>query len=155
MSASVNKAILLGNLGADPDVRQVGDRNVCTRSVATNESWTDKSGQKQERTEWHRVVCWGKLGENCAKYLSKGRTVYVEGRIQTRSWDDPTSGQKRYATEIVAREVQFIGQGNAGSQGGGEQGYGGGGGGGGYTGGGSTGGANSTAPAAYDDGVPF
>lgn len=109
--ASVNKVILIGNLGADPEVRFTpGGQAVCELRMATNESWTDKNGAKQERTEWHRIVVWGKQAENCGKYLSKGRTAYVEGRLQTRQWDDK-DGNKRYTTEIVADRVQFLGGG--------------------------------------------
>jgi len=110
MAASVNKVILVGNLGQKPELKYLpSGQAVCELRVATNESFTDKNQQKQERTEWHRVVCWGKLGENCAQYLDKGRPVYVEGRLQTRSWDDKNTGEKRYMTEIVAQSVQFLG----------------------------------------------
>ena len=85
---------------------------MCTLSVATTDVRTDRDGNKQETTEWHRGVVWSKQAENCAKYLAKGRKVFIEGRIQTRSWDDQQTGQKRYSTEIVAQNVQFIG-GNA------------------------------------------
>lgn len=107
---SVNKVILLGRLGQDPEMKYTpSGAAVCNFSMATSESWSDKnSGQKQERTEWHRVVVWGKLAELCNQYLSKGRQAFVEGRLQTRSWDDK-SGQKRYTTEINATTVQFIG----------------------------------------------
>ncbi|MCB0355579.1 MAG: single-stranded DNA-binding protein, partial [Bdellovibrionales bacterium] len=99
--SGVNKVIIIGRLGADPEVKTVsGDSTVARLSVATSENWTDRNGQKQERTEWHRVVVWGKLAELCGKYLSKGRQVYLEGRLQTRSWEDQ-QGQKRYTTEIV------------------------------------------------------
>lgn len=108
--AGVNKVIIVGRLGADPEIKSVGNGQTVARfNVATSENWTDKSGQKQERTEWHRIVVWGRAAENCGKYLSKGRQVYVEGRLQTRSWEDTASGQKKYATEIVANTVQFIG----------------------------------------------
>jgi single-strand DNA-binding protein len=107
--AGVNKVIIVGRLGADPEVRTVGQGGTVTRlSVATSENWVDKEGQKQERTEWHRIVVWGKLAEICGKHLSKGRQVYVEGRLQTRSWEDQ-QGQKKYSTEIVANTVQFLG----------------------------------------------
>jgi single-strand DNA-binding protein len=107
--SGVNKVIIIGRLGADPELKTVtGGQNVARLSVATSENWTDKQGQKQERTEWHRVVVWGKLAELCGKYLSKGRQCYVEGRLQTRSWEDQ-QGQKRYATEVVANTVQFLG----------------------------------------------
>jgi single-strand DNA-binding protein len=124
MAGGVNKVILVGNLGADPDMRYTpSGQGVCELRIATSESWNDKNGQRQERTEWHRVVVWGKRAEVCSKYLSKGRQVYVEGRIQTRTYDDK-EGQKRYITEIIAADVQFLG-------GGGREGGGGGGGGGG------------------------
>jgi single-strand DNA-binding protein len=110
--AGVNKVIVVGRLGADPEVRTVGASGTVTRlSVATSENWVDKEGHKQERTEWHRIVVWGRLAEICGKHLSKGRQVYVEGRLQTRSWDDQ-QGQKRYSTEIVANTVQFLGGAN-------------------------------------------
>ncbi|MEQ1664068.1 MAG: single-stranded DNA-binding protein [Bdellovibrionales bacterium] len=107
--SGVNKVIILGRLGADPEVKTVAANSTVARlSVATSENWTDREGKKQERTEWHRVVVWGKLAELCGKYLTKGRQVFVEGRLQTRSWEDP-QGQKKYSTEIVANTVQFIG----------------------------------------------
>lgn len=107
--ASVNKVILIGNLGDDPEVRFTGTgQAVATLRMATNERWTDKGGQQQERTEWHRVIVWGKQAEHCKEYLSKGRQVYVEGRIQTREWTDK-EGNKRYTTEIVAQSVRFLG----------------------------------------------
>ena len=107
--AGVNKAILIGNLGRDPELRHTqSGQGVASFNIATSENWTDKSGERQERTEWHRIVAWGKTGELCAQYLSKGRTVYVEGRIQTRDWEDK-EGIKRYTTEIVANTVQFLG----------------------------------------------
>lgn len=107
--SGVNKVILVGRLGADPEVKSVGSsQSVARLSVATSEAWTGKDGQKQERTEWHRVTVWGRQAESCGKHLSKGRQVYVEGRLQTRSWEDQ-QGQKRYTTEIVASTVQFLG----------------------------------------------
>lgn len=107
--ASVNKVIILGNLGQDPELRSTPSGTpVCTLSVATTDVRTDANGMRQDKTEWHRVIVWNKQAENCAKFLSKGRSVYIEGRIQTRSWDDQ-NGQKRYSTEIVAQTVQFIG----------------------------------------------
>lgn len=109
--AGVNKVIIVGRLGTDPELKAVGNGNTVARlSVATSENWTDKEGQKQERTEWHRVVVWGKLADLCGRYLSKGRQVYLEGRLQTRSWEDP-QGQKRYTTEVVANTIQFLGAG--------------------------------------------
>lgn len=108
---SMNIAIVAGNLGRDPEVRVTpSGRAVATLSVATNESWTDQEGNRQERTEWHRVVVWGKQAENCGQYLSKGRQVCVQGRIQTRKWTDQ-NGQDRYTTEIVAQRVDFLGGG--------------------------------------------
>jgi len=106
---SVNKVILLGRIGQDPELKYTPNGNaVCNLSVATSESWNDKSGNKQERTEWNRIVVWDKLAELCGQYLSKGREVYIEGKLQTRSWDDK-DGNKRYATEIIAHTAQFIG----------------------------------------------
>ena len=105
MAGSVNKVILVGNLGRDPEVRYTpSGQAVANFTVATNEAWTDKAGQKQERTEWHRVVVWGKSAENCGEYLSKGRQVFVEGRLQTREWTNK-EGAKQYTTEIVANPV--------------------------------------------------
>jgi single-strand DNA-binding protein len=113
---SVNKVILLGRLGQDPELKYTpGGSAVCNFSMATTESWTDKQGQKQEKTEWHRIVVWGKLAELCNQYLAKGRQAFLEGRLQTRAWDDK-DGNKRYTTEILANTVQFIG-GAAASQG--------------------------------------
>ena len=109
--SGVNKVIVIGRLGADPEVKTVSGGNTVARlSVATSENWTDREGKKQERTEWHRVVVWGKLAELCGKYLTKGRQAYIEGRLQTRSWEDQ-QGQKKYTTEIVANTVQFLGGG--------------------------------------------
>lgn len=109
--SGVNKVILVGRLGADPEIKSVGSgQSVARLNLATSENWTGKDGQKQERTEWHRIVVWGRQAENCAKHLSKGRQVYVEGRLQTRSWEDQ-QGQKKYTTEIVASTVQFLGGG--------------------------------------------
>ena len=107
--ASVNRVTLIGNLGRDPELRYTKDgQGVANFTVATNERWRDKQGSTQERTEWHRIVVWGKQGENCAQYLQKGRSVYVEGRLQTRDWEDK-DGNKRQTTEIVAQSVQFLG----------------------------------------------
>lgn len=108
---SVNKVILIGRLGQNPEVRYTpSGAAVANFSVATNENWTDKSGQKQERTEWHKVVVWGKLAELCSQYLTKGRQVYLEGRLQTRQWQDK-DGQTKYTTEVQAQTVQFLGAG--------------------------------------------
>jgi len=107
--ASVNKAIILGNLGRDPELRHTpAGKAVATLRIATNEVWTDQSGERQERTEWHTVVVWGRQAENCNQYLKKGRSVYIEGRLSTRKWQDK-DGKDRYSTEIVADRVQFIG----------------------------------------------
>ena len=109
MAGGVNKAILIGNLGADPEVRFTpGGQAVANFRIATSESWTDKSGQKQERTEWHRIVVWGKLAELCGEYLAKGRQCFVEGRLQTREWTDKEN-RKNYTTEIIANNVVFLG----------------------------------------------
>ena len=104
----VNKVILIGNLGSDPEVKYTpGGAPVANFSLATNETWTDKSGERQERTEWHRLVLWRKLAEIAGQYLRKGSKIYVEGRLQTRSWDDQ-SGQKRYTTEVVVNDMQML-----------------------------------------------
>lgn len=106
---SVNKVILVGRLGQNPEVRYTpSGAAVANFSIATNESWVDKSGQKQERTEWHKVVVWGKTAENCAQFLTKGRQIYVEGRLQTRQWQDKDN-QTKYTTEVQAQTVQFLG----------------------------------------------
>lgn len=111
---AINKVILIGNLGQNPEVRySPSGQAICNLSIATSEAWTDKNGAKQEKTEWHRVVVFGKLAELCSQYLSKGRQAYIEGKLQTRSWQDK-DGQTRYTTEVVAQSVQFLG-GNAGA----------------------------------------
>ena len=116
---SVNKAILVGNLGKDPEVRFTGTgKAVCKFPLATTTTWNDNDGNKQERTEWHNVIVWGKQGENCGKFLSKGRQVFVEGEIRSRSYDDK-DGNKRYITEIIAMSVRFLGGGAGGGRGGG------------------------------------
>ncbi len=107
----VNKVILVGNLGKDPEVRFTPNGKALAKfPVATSERWTDQDGNKQERTEWHNVVVWGKQAETCGQYLAKGRQVFVEGSIRTRQYDDK-DGNKRYMTEIVARDVRFLGGG--------------------------------------------
>jgi single-strand DNA-binding protein len=117
--ASVNKVILIGRLGRDPELRYTqGGQAVANFTLATNERFANKSGEQQERTEWHRIVAWGKTGELCAQYLSKGRNVYVEGRLQTREWEDK-EGQKRTTTEIVAQNVTFLDSARGGTSGGG------------------------------------
>ena len=110
MARGVNKAIIVGTLGQDPDVKYTASGSpVVNISVATNENWKDKqTGEAQERTEWHRIVIFGKLGEIAAQYLKKGSQAYFEGKIQTRKWQDK-SGQDRYSTEIVANEMQMLG----------------------------------------------
>lgn len=109
MAGGVNKVILIGHLGADPEVRYTASGSpVANFRIATTDTWNDKNGQKQERTEWHRIVAWAKLGELAGEYLSKGRQVYVEGRLQTRQWDD-RDGNKKYTTEIVATQITFLG----------------------------------------------
>ncbi|HLK92945.1 MAG TPA: single-stranded DNA-binding protein [Polyangia bacterium] len=155
---SVNKVILIGNLGADPELKYTpSQRPLCNLRIATTEVYKDKSGQRQEKTEWHRVTVWGDQAENCNKYLAKGRSVYVEGRLQTRSYDK--DGQKHYATDVVADRVVFLG-------GGGGEGRGGGGGGGegrgrpgGFGGGRSDSGPadepGEGGPAPSDDDIPF
>lgn len=111
MQASVNMAILVGNLGKDPEVRFMqSGRAVANFSVATSETWTGQDGNRQERTEWHNVVVWGKQAEICGQYLAKGRQVFVQGNIRTRSYEDKT-GNTRYVTEVVAQRVQFLGGG--------------------------------------------
>ena len=107
--ASVNKVILVGNLGRDPELRYTqSGQAVATFSIATTDRWRDKDGANQERTEWHRIVVWGKSAENCAQYLQKGRSAYIEGRLQTNDWEDK-EGNKRTTTEIIAQSVQFLG----------------------------------------------
>ncbi len=106
--ASLNKVMLIGNLGKDPEVRQAGSSSVCNFNIATTEVWNDRDGNRQERTEWHRIVVWGKQAEHCGNYLRKGRSVHLEGKIQTREWEDK-EGQKRFTTEIVADRVTFLG----------------------------------------------
>src|SRR5438477_8045314 len=160
---SVNKVILVGSLGADPELKYTpSGRAVCNLRIATTDVFKDKSGQRQERTEWHRITVWGDQGENCQKYLSKGRPVYVEGRLQTRTYDK--DGQKHYATDVVADRVVFLGGG--GGAGGGGAGGGGGESGGLRRGGGGTGGGGRSegpadegdvggGPPISDDDIPF
>ncbi len=171
---SVNKVILIGNLGADPELKYTpSSRALCNLRIATTDVFKDKGGQRQERTEWHRVTVWGDQAENCSKYLSKGRSVYVEGRLQTRSYDK--DGQKHYATDVVAERVVFLGSkdggGGPGGEGGARRGGGGGGSGGGAGGGGGGGGGrpgwgnegpgpggddgDTGGPPPSDDDIPF
>ena len=117
MARGINKVILVGNLGKDPEVRYTTSGSAVTNiTVATAESWNDKAtGEKQERTEWHRVVFFGKLAQIAGEYLKKGRQVYIEGSLRTRKWQDQ-SGQDRYTTEIVANEMQMLGSAGQGVQ---------------------------------------
>ncbi len=106
----INRVILIGNLGADPEVRSTANQQSVTQfNLATSESWVNRKGERQEKTEWHRIVVWGKLAETCAKYLTKGRQVFVDGRLQTRSWETD-QGQKRFTTEVIANQVLFLGR---------------------------------------------
>ncbi len=107
MATSLNKIMLIGNLGRDPELRQAGDRPVAEFSLATTERWRDQSGAEKSNTDWHRIVVWGRSGENCAKYLSKGSMVYVEGSMRYRDWTDK-DGNKRTTAEVVATSVQFL-----------------------------------------------
>jgi single-strand DNA-binding protein len=109
MAGSLNKVLLIGNVGRDPEMRYLqSGEPVTTFSVATNRRWTGGDGQPREETEWHNVVAWRKLAEQCNEFLSKGRKVYIEGRLQTRSWDDQATGQKRFRTEIVADRMLML-----------------------------------------------
>lgn len=166
---SLNKAMIIGRLGKDPEVRYTqGGQAVASFSVATDHKWTNKTGEKQEKTEWHRVKAWGKLAELAGEYLSKGRQVYVEGRIETSEYTDK-DGVKKYSTEINAQEIQFLDSGKGGGAegggssrggprtGGGGSGAGGGGAGGGGgrdEGGGSAPSRGSSEPPPDDD-IPF
>ncbi len=107
----VNKVILIGNLGRDPEIRYTtSGQAVANFTLATTEAYTNKEGERQESTEWHRIVAWGRLAEICGEYLTKGRTVYIEGAIRTRSWEDK-EGKTRWTTEIIARNMQMLGSG--------------------------------------------
>jgi single-strand DNA-binding protein len=109
MAGSLNKVLLIGNVGRDPELRYLaGGEAVTTFSLATDRRWRGDDGQAHEQTEWHNVVAWRKLAEQCGEYLARGRQVYVEGRLQTRTWDDQASGQKRYRTEIVAERMVLL-----------------------------------------------
>jgi len=154
--ASINKVILIGNLGRDPEMRYTqGGTAVCQLSLATTRTYTNKSNDRVEETEWHRVVVWGKQAESCNQYLSKGRQAYIEGRLQTRNYDDK-DGNKKYITEVIADVVQFLGSRGEGGGGGGAGGAGAGAGGGGGGGGGGAprggGGAGGGAPRSNDRG---
>jgi single-strand DNA-binding protein len=144
---SLNKVMLIGNLGKDPELRFTpSGRAVARFPLATSEQWTDQSGQRQDRTEWHNVVVWGKQAESCGQYLAKGRQVFVEGSVRSRQYDDK-EGQKRYITEIIAQRVQFLGGGRGDGASRGAPAAGGGGGGGGED--------APPAPMPEDDDVPF
>jgi len=121
MAKSVNKVILIGNLGKDPEVKYTPNGTAVAKfSLATNERYKDKDGNWQDRTEWHNIVAWQRTAEIAGEYLKKGRSVYIEGRIQTRSWDDKETGQKKYMTEIVAQDLVLLGGGQRGENAGGE-----------------------------------
>jgi single-strand DNA-binding protein len=156
----INKVILVGNLGRDPEVRSTpSGQPVASFTLATSRKWKDKSGQRQEQTEWHQIVVWGRQAEVAGQYLTKGKQIYLEGRLQTRSWDDKNSGEKRYRTEVICENFQMLG--SRGGGGGGEydgpgghapSGPSGGGGGGGYDEGGASGGGFGEPE---DDDIPF
>jgi len=168
MARGINKVILVGNLGADPETRAMpSGTTVANLRIATSESWRDKqSGEQQERTEWHRVALFGRLGEIAAEYLKKGSQVYIEGSLRTRKWQDK-QGNERYSTEIVASDMQMLGgRGGPGGGGGSGAGPGGGGGSGGARGGsqggepfqeyaGSGGGSQGGEREDFDDDIPF
>jgi single-strand DNA-binding protein len=133
--ASLNKVLLIGNLGRDPEIRYLPNGEaVANFSIATTENWKDKNGDKQEKTEWHNIVMYRRLAEIAGQYLKKGSSIYIEGKIQTRKWQDKTSGADRYTTEIIADQLQMLG-GRGGDQAGG-----------------GGGGARNSAPNQYDDG---
>lgn len=116
MSNGLNRVMVIGNLGADPEVRFTpGGQSVCNFRMAATETWTDKAGQKQQRTEWFRIVVWGKLAELCGEHLKKGRQAYVEGKLQTREYTDKEQ-RKQFTTEVVAHSVIFLGDGGRGSR---------------------------------------
>lgn len=104
--SGVNKVILVGRLGGDPETKAAGNTTATRFSIATSETW-EKNGQKQERVEWHKITVWGKMGESCQKYLKKGRQAYIEGKLQTDSWED--NGVKKWSTSVIAQTVQFLG----------------------------------------------
>lgn len=118
MARGVNKVTLIGNLGDDPELQQTQSGTaVCNMSLATNESYTDSDGNEVQQTEWHDIVAWGRLGEVCNEYLSRGSQVYFEGKLQTRSWED-NDGNTRYSTEVKAREMMFLDSNRQGGKGG-------------------------------------
>ena len=107
----VNKVILVGNLGRDPELRSTqSGQQVASSSLATNRKWKDRDGNRQEKTEWHNIKCWGRQAEVAGQYLTKGRQIYVEGRLETSSWEDRQSGEKKYRTEIICENFQMLGQ---------------------------------------------
>ena len=107
----VNKVILVGNLGRDPEVRSTpSGQSVANFSLATTRRWKDRDGNRQEQTEWHQIVCWGRQAEVAGQYLTKGKQIYVEGRLQTRSWDDQQTGEKKYRTEVICDNFQMLGR---------------------------------------------
>lgn len=145
MSGSINKVILIGRLGRDPEVKSTPSGSTVAKfSLATDETYTDKSGQKQEKTEWHNIVAWDRLAEICGQYLRKGKLVYIEGRIRTDSWDDKESGQKKYRTEIIARDMKMLDRRGDEESGGGA-----------YASVGASRGQSASAIAEDDDEVPF
>ncbi|HSY50787.1 MAG TPA: single-stranded DNA-binding protein [Thermoanaerobaculia bacterium] len=149
MSGTVNRVILVGRLGKDPEIRSIpSGTSVAKFSLATDEKFTDKNGQKQERTEWHNIVAWGKLAEICGQYLRKGKLVYIDGSIRTDSWDDKETGVKKYRTEIIAKDMQMLDK-KGDDEGGGYSG------GGGYTRKPATAGAPAGGEVEDDDEVPF
>ena len=105
--ANLNKVMLIGRLGQDPEVKDAGNTPVANFSIATNENWTDKNGEKQERTEWHNIVAWDKLADLAGNYLRRGSNIYCEGKLQTRSWESQ-EGEKKYRTEVVFHQLQFL-----------------------------------------------
>lgn len=150
----LNKVLLIGNLGRDPEVRSLpSGQPVANFTLATTRKWKDKNGQKQEQTEWHRIVCFGRQAEVAGQYLTKGKQIYVEGRIQTKSWEDRQSGEKKYSTEIVCDNFQMLGGRGGDFEGGGAQA-------GSYGGGGSPsyddqGGGGGFGGEPEDDDIPF
>jgi len=160
--ASVNKVILIGNLGRDPETRYTtGGDAVTNLRLATTETWKDKSGEKQEKTEWHTVVLFGRQAEIAGEYLKKGRSVYIEGRLQTRKYTDK-EGQERYSTEVVGDRMQLLGSAREGGSGGGDAEFAGGSGSGGTSAARPSGGASKPAaapkksnPDDFDDDIPF
>ena len=149
MARSLNKVMLIGNLGVDPEVRHTSSGvPVANFRMATSRSWSTDGGRTEERTEWHNIVAWRRLAEICQQYLKKGSKVYIEGRIETRSWDDASTGQKKYMTEIIADRIQLLGSRDGGGGGrgrGGDEDF----------GGGYDSGPGPSAPEMPDDDVPF